>query len=744
MYHSPRTPIPVLLLTLATAVTAAPLTETRTTVRFPLTLGNAPILVRKQVDLATGECRILSNSPLVGSYSDLRRLQATEQAARRARYGALDRALHHRSDTLGAQTVRVLVTLQTAHMTYPSRFTHSTRELQAAAAAAQHLAPVVDIQTFCAAHGILPEPRADRDGFACTLDRTALLRVARDPRVACVSPLEPGEPCGSLIPFTSLADAALNPAQHPLDMRGAGVVVATVEALSDTHPLLTGMCLANAAPAATRLHLEDNFYSPSWVVSWLISSGVEVSSLSLSRPPPERTPHSRESVVMDDMAYLWPCPLFCTPAGNAGDTAEVQWQSYAALCAGSVKHWQEREYVFDRFSCARNPQPEYGACIAGTGDSCGSDRELPEILAPGSHPYEPPDIWDPSHLWYTTMDTLYCRVPGNLDSQYVCGYYPGWSFPGRGTSFSAPIANGMAARLISANRPLLAHKPDAIKMALMLTAHDVDSAEWDPAVDGHDGAGVLSAYDAVAYATSCTDLTFDSVPRAVEHGFVTGEADTAFAERTFRVLVPQEPREGTHLRVTLVWTSNPDLVNSNNYLSDLDIGGFAADSGVYGSYSLDASVEIFDVPRAVLSPGGTYSFTLYPRDIRIPEKARTRFFYYTLGWTWVPDHAGIRPNTVQPRCLPGQRPVLAVRPLGGGRFLCTVLPNADATLHYRFMSLGGRVAAEGIVHTSGSARSVVIAPHVRLQSGMYVVHMEQGSVSARVPLVLTAPQWGNR
>jgi hypothetical protein len=440
-------------------------------------------------------------------------------------------------------------------------------------------------------------------------------------------------------------------------------------------------------------------------------------------------------MIMDDMAYLWPCPLFCVPSANDGVQSEAQWQAYNSLCTGSAKHWQQSRYMFDAFSSARNPQPEYGACVAGIGDSCGSDREMPEVLAPGSHPYEPPDAYDPSNQWYAQANPLYCRSPTNPDSQYLCGYDYQSVFPGRGTSFAAPILNGMAARVISSNPILLAHRPDAVKMVMMLTAHDVDSAYWDPSVDGHDGAGVISAYDAVEYATSCTDLSFQSDPEPVECGFATGEADTGFAERTLTVRIPDSPPVGRHLRVALVWTSNPDLDNGYNSLSDLDIGGFAADSGVYGSYSLDASVEMFDVPRQVLTPGRNYTFTLYPRDIRIPAGSRSGFFYYSLGWTWVPDHAGTTAVAASPAVRAGTLRATA-RLLGGGRLLLTTGTRASGTVHFQVLGLGGRVLASGEANCDGSnsCSTVLEKPQA---SGMLVVRLRGDGVSAVVPLVAT-------
>jgi len=229
----------------------------------------------------------------------------------------------------------------------------------------------------------------------------------------------------------------------------------------------------------------------------------------------------------------------------------------------------------------------------------------------------------------------------------------------------------------------------------MLTAHNVDGGYWDCTLDQQDGAGVISAYDAVAYAVSCTDLTNTPSPSPVEQGFFTAEADSSMTERRFDVRVPDTLPTARHLRVALTWTSIPLTSAAWNQPSDLDLGGFVADSGVYGSYSLDATVEMFDVPRAAVTPGREYTFKVLPTDIRIPAGARTDFFYHTVGWTWVRDHADSGSVAAVAPSGPSRlqaRPVVAVRAVAPGTAEVRVRgTGSSAPVRVRVTDLRGRL-----------------------------------------------------
>lgn len=635
---------------LTVAAEPSPAAQTRVSQQslpLPLTRGET-IVVRKVVETATGHCRIESSIPDVNSYADLHRLVQRERAERRRRYGRLSLSLCRRFDTLtGSETTPVRIVLRMPRVAHPSRFSHTPDQLARHSRSLLAQRPAVDPAAWAGAHGLHHCSVSAPNVVFTTLTKAMLREIAFDDAVAVVEPVSPVFPCGDVLLFSELAQGALNPAAHPADREGAGVLSGIVEGLSSDHAKQTTACLTNMAPRAAVVRHSSAYYDSLQTDAWLLDNQVETVSMSLSRDPSQLTVDCHEFMLMDDFIYRWPCPVFCTPAGNGTAHDEVNWQPYGAVCVGSAKHWRQQAYLFDGFTCARNPEPRYGACLDDTDTACAGDRELPEILAPGSHPFDAPD-GDAVHLWGSDPQPIYCdsdEVPG---STYVCGsYYPDvWT--GQGTSYATPIVNGTAARLISSNVPLFGHKPDAVKMALLLTAHNVVGGYWDPGVDQRDGAGVVSAYDAVAYGASCTDLTGQDTPPAVEHGYCTMQVDSAMTDRRFRVLVPQSPPHGRHLRAAMVWTSTPDFDSMQNVLSDLDLGGFMSDSAAYGSHSLDASVEMFDVPTEELTPGREYELTVYARDIRIPPGARTDYFYCTLGWTWVRDHADTTSTDVVP------------------------------------------------------------------------------------------------
>lgn len=537
----------------------------------------------------------------------------------------------------------------------------------------------------------------------------------------------PCAPLGTVRDFRTLMWSSLNPEQHPLDQGGEGVNCAVVEPTGDSHAEQTLMLLGFAAPRARTYTRDVSFYDIAATDDWLVANDIQVSSLSMSRDTATRTPSAGEFMLMDELAYRWPCPLFCTPAGNGGSADEVNWQSYGALCAGSVKHRNLQAFAVDEFSSSRNPDPVL-SLLSGATKAQSGDRELPEIVVPGSHPDEPLGQIDMTCLWGLDGTPLFCDSAG---VPYICDYAWQKTFHGGGTSYSAPIANGIAARVISSRPALFAHKPDAIKMALMLTAHNVESGDWSVGTDMRDGTGVISAYDAVAYATTCTDLSGASVAPPATHGFCTGEADSGLAVREFRVLVPSSPPQNRHLRVALTWTSNPDFTTGQNALSDLDIGAFAADSGVYGSYSLDGSTEVFDVPRRHLTPSTFYTFRLVPQHIRIPSTARTNFFYYTLGWTWVQGQADTDVSVSRPQPTPDKGPASRARVFvrNHGSTVQIVLTGSHPPLSATVTDVRGRACIRFQVAALTTDTTLPIPGMQTLSAGTYMVILRSNDQS---------------
>lgn len=536
---------------------------------------------------------------------------------------------------------------------------------------------------------------------------------------------------GILEPFSKLASAALNPVAHPADSGGRGVRAGTLEfgpvtelrkcfagtgdtVIGHEHQYLTYACLVNAAPLVDARHFEAAYFDDTGrVYPWIIGDSIEVVSMSVDDKAGQTLdPSARAGLCADEIVYRWPRPLLVFPAGNNGFQTEAIHQAYNAISVGSSKHWQEREYAVDLFTQARNPDTVYGGC-ADSAAPCVSDREMPEILAPGSHPYEP--VGDPpdTYVWHQPC---------------IRGF-----FPGSGTSFATPTLAGIAVRLISSAPAQLKHRPEAVKMALLLTAHNVEDGYWNPAVDGHDGAGTVSGYDAVAYISSCVDLSGREPRPAAEHGFFWGMGTDTMVRQQFTVRVPDTPPSDSHLRAVLVWTSNPDLVEGKNYLSDLNLDGFEADGVSYGSYSADASVEMFDVPRERLTPGSEYTFSIAPDSIRIPPNAGTDYFYYALGWTWVRDSTADVP-VAPPAVSRKSRWRMLERHvrIEGGRWLVADGALSDGErIDVVVTALNGAALVRGVLDET--------QPRVALPSpaaGVVVVEMRSGNRAGRATVLV--------
>jgi hypothetical protein len=269
---------------------------------------------------------------------------------------------------------------------------------------------------------------------------------------------------------------------------------------------------------------------------------------------------------------------------------------------------------------------------------------------------------------------------------------------------------------------------------LLLTAHNAESGYWDVDSDGNDGAGVVAVHDAVVYAVGCTDVSHELGSPVAESGFYTNQADSTMVDRTFRARAPDQPAPGTHLRVALCWTSMPDYDVFENVLSDLDLGGLTDDNdSTYGSYSLDANVEMIDVPVERLTPGGEYPFTVYATNIRIPSGARSKVFYYTVGWTSVRDHAD---STVGVAYRPESRGAIPAVPViwagvhGDGVLRVRIDGGSTHTAgQIRLYSLAGRLIGGARV-PAGERGQYIVPLQGSLPHGSYIVEYRSGGVHA--------------
>ena len=616
------------------------------TISFPNTQPGSVYSIKKFVDTKTGRVRIESESGNMRSYKDLADMKMREQKALRAKYGNLRGKLRDTFNEmeLGDQ-VRVVIYTRMPIVKYPNKYKKSIEGLKAQSRAFQKMEPIVSLVEVSRKYGIYIEKTLGKNSFIAEVSKGQLVSMMFDNDITAIEQFIKNEPV-TVNDFTSFAISAYNPAPLPADSLGQGVHAATFEkgiwqehfdclgnldsnnisiidfvnhqSQNDYHSQATFRFLWNAAPEATFYHHPMTNYIHQASQDFIVDNAIETVSISYTR---STNPHTQEFLMMDEFAYRFPFPTFANPTANSGYKYEVHWQPYNAISVGNVRHSEQLHYELAGSTQTRNADPEYGSCIDGsTGSYCAGDRELPHIVAPGIAP-----------------DLMYGRVDDNKCSII------GWATAG--TSISAPTLNGIAADVISAD-PRMKYAPEKVRVALLLTAHNVDGGHWNATVDGRDGAGVVSGLDAVRFAKEHVEVEPNRVFPA-EHGLSHGSFglnDTG-GQVELQVRVPDAKPVGKHLRVVLTWDSIPDRDLHRNTVSDLDLL-FSSNKSTYNymSMSEDSNVEIIDIPSRVLVAGETYPLTVSVSQARVPTNAVTDVFYWAVGWTWVQDHAQFDPD----------------------------------------------------------------------------------------------------
>jgi hypothetical protein len=593
-------------------VWAATLTLASTLRQFPLTEPGVQERFTKVLDAETGTVHLLNGDGQRIPIQLLRDKEIAEDLAQAKLLKAMSRSLHGRYKAMGMwDRVKVVITAKYPPFSYPDKTTSNIEKQMAASLAASALAPVAAVSTIASRYGIV---------FAGSMMDL------------------PASDENTSVPFYEVANSAFNPGSVPFGS-GLGVRAATFEyglssnylnclgvtpslwdAYSTSNPTdqrhsqATFLCLAKAAPSASLYHRKSLSFDGANDVNYLINNAIQTVSMSKARggTAPVHSTYA-EFLTMDDFAYRYPYPVFVTPTDNSGYSYEVNWQGYNAISVGNVRHTNNSAYELAECTQTKNPPPVYGGCIAGTsGSNCAGDREMPYIVAPGS----------PS----SGSDFSTACLDG--DFSLSCG-----------TSWSAPILNGIAADVIAADSRL-ANWPEKVRATLILTAQNVDGGDWSVSADERDGTGVVSGSEAVSFAHSHSTVSPGNP--AAEKGLGSGAmyaSDFTGGNKRFNFLVPNTKPNGMHLRVVLTWDSNPVVGGSTNALSDLDLT-VQSNVGTQTSSSWDSNVEVVDVAAGNLTAGGSYYIDISPYANRIPASgSRTNFFYYAIAWGWVKDHA---------------------------------------------------------------------------------------------------------
>lgn len=567
---------------------------------------------------------------------DLRELEAQEQAVAKAARGPLGPELYGKLAGMSPLAkAKVSVHLKYPPFLYPDKTQVSEEAARNASIAAGALNPVADLATVLLRNSALGMTARGNGIAEGELTRLQIEMMKMDPDVAVIEILNEEKPQSP--DLSTLSASAYNPGGVPSGA-GSGVKAATFETgltsgflsclgvspaaydanvSSDPweirHANGVFRALASTAPSASLYHRRSITYDGSADQNYLINNGIQTVSLSFTRggTSPYRSTYN-EFLVMDDFAYRYPYPVYVTLTGNSGYGYEANWQAYNAVNVGNVRHTSNSTYEMADCTQTKNPPPVYGSCISGSGSNCAGDREMPYVVVPG--------------IPYTGSDFASTCLEGS--GTINCG-----------TSWSAPVGNGIAADLIAADSRL-ASWPEKVRAAMVLTSHNVDGGHWAYNTDGRDGAGVVSGADGVSFAQGHTSVSPGNT--ACEKGLgATSMYASEFGagNKRFNYSVPNPKPSGKHLRVVLTWDSNPVVGGGVNALSDLDLI-VQKNGSTQGSYSWDGNVEVVDVAAADLTAGSSYYIDVSPAINRIPTSgARTNYLYYSIAWAWVKDHA---------------------------------------------------------------------------------------------------------
>jgi hypothetical protein len=406
------------------------------------------------------------------------------------------------------------------------------------------------------------------------------------------------------------------------------------------HSNWTFECLAQTATNATLYHKWSWSYSSN--VDWIVNNNINTVSRSTTNGG---TATSDENRTVDHFAYRYPFTTFCNPTANAGYCFEPDWQCYNAINVGNVRHTNETHYEMMGLNIpcqrsglgapitqAKNPASITGHnnipfdidCVAlgGCATNYSSDREMPHIVTPGYYAFV---------CGHSTacLQTVWVGQQGGLS----------------GTSFSAPVTNGIAACVQSANSTYKLW-PELTRAVIILTAHNVYGDYWSPVNDGIDGTGVISGVDAVSFARNASYVS--QANSAVDSGYNVGSIPQntgSYYNINFSIKVPDVKPAGKHLRIVLTWDSSPSVTGDTNELADLDlvVPGYACpfnNNDNWGTW--ESNVEVADIANNRLTPSSVINPFIRVWPFTIPPTAYNKSMnaiYYSLAWTWVKDHA---------------------------------------------------------------------------------------------------------
>jgi serine protease AprX len=457
---------------------------------------------------------------------------------------------------------------------------------------------------------VADEVRPSGPFVSAVLPAGAIRELARDPRVAFIGMDQEKEVPDYPTIAQSLPTTGTQTV-HSSGSKGAGVKIAVLEGgtLTISQSCFNIGAIQSSSPAASShmtksVGIIGNRYSSSGACSgswqgyapdakvylanvsdykdrydWAKSKGVNVVTMSWHFGSEETNGglHSRD-VYFDYWVTRYPYPTIFTSAGNqAGSNAYASGKGYNFFGVGNVLNDGDGNRCNDVISSDsswKNPTSPH------------SDREIPEIAAPGSR-----------------HDLL------------------GSNFGG--TSCATPVAASIAALLMSKNSSLKIW-PEAVRAIMLATANyqKADGSDWSKFSDGKDGVGMLNTwYGSLTAGRRETGTTAQF--RAHDYGSMrASDFSGGYFNKTWKA---RTNTTNARIRVAVTWNSK--VTTSSSVLdADLDLHVFDPDGHLVAwSSTWDSNYEFVE-----FKPTKTGNYTIKIRGFSVPSSFVS---YYGVAWT---------------------------------------------------------------------------------------------------------------
>lgn len=398
-----------------------------------------------------------------------------------------------------------------------------------------------------------------------------------------IATMEPGKPNLPLDCFNiaeiQLPNAPVDPVWDP-HLTGSLGIIGNADADND------GRCSGQRigyAPGAEVLVANHNSFLER--LRWAQENDAEILTISLtSASERESGELSARDVLLDHWSIHFPYTSVFTAAGNHAQTQNrfAAGKGFNFFGVGNIQLQIIGEFDQEMSSSSSflNPTTE------------NSDREIPEIAAPGSR-----------HRF--------------LNRDFG------------GTSAATPVTASIAALLLE-RKPLLKYWPEAVRAIILASPNyeDADGARWDKDLDGKDGAGMIygpGAIDAIETSETAdkSEYSYDNF----DYGTITSRDfdSKGVLKKKWRIGCSNYNR----VKVAFTWNSRTEETSSE---LDVDLDLIARNPTnnkiLWRSRSTDSNIEFKSISSNLCGDMGRIDLEV--KGYGIPDDLRT---YFGIAWT---------------------------------------------------------------------------------------------------------------